>query len=440
LSSTPQVINKALFASVRAKDPALWNFFDQLANAIQGLTNASGGVGGTTLTDIINNITNIVTTSTGAVGIELPNDSTLGTGNNLFCTISPLGKAIFPTATQTSKIIGAVDSGGGISGNATIAIDGIATIRFDSLGTIGNYVILSPTLAGFGQDAGNTYPTSGQVLGRILNPNSKGINFYDILIFGPEILGYTPGGGSGIVQSTQITNDTSGTTNKLFCIITTNGKVITALTTTKEGIVGPVTTGGGTSGLATIAISGIATVTLDNTGVKGDYVIPSTITAGQGHDFGSAYPASGQVLGIVLSNVSGSDYSILLFGPEIIANTTRVINYTFDGQGVTLVAGTSPAFAFAIPQGGKIKKWSIASDGTCTIEVYRKAAGTATPGPLDTINTSGLQLISAGTGIQSSTLTDFTSTTLVYNDWLVIALTVVSGATQVNFGLEVQCP
>ncbi len=112
------------------------------------------------------------------------------------------------------------------------------------------------------------------------------------------------------------------------------------------GAVGITTTGAGTSGSTTISYMGSTSCVFDGPTVAGDYVQISSATAGDCHDTGSlSYPASGQVVGRVLStNSAGGTYTLDLFSAEI-----KLPSLTA-GAGVTVV-----------PSGGTV---TIAADTT----------------------------------------------------------------------------
>lgn len=239
------------------------------------------------------------------------------------------------------------------------------------------------------------------------------------------------------------TNDAAGTAVKKFCILTAIGTVKTALMSSTGGVQGVVVSGAGTSGNPSVAIGGIATVTFDGSATAGHYVQLSATNAGEGHDAGATYPTSGQVLGIVIGLVSGSDYSIAVFGPEIRGDAdvsaTRAIAYCFDGNGAALTATQS--VAFRVPYACTIASWSInakSSDSgpTATIKVWKIASGTASPSVANSINTSGVQL-TTGTAVTSTTLSDFTTLAIAAGDYVVIQLSAVANATQIGFTLGV---
>lgn len=92
---------------------------------------------------------------------------------------------------------------------------------------------------------------------------------------------------------------------------------------------------------------------------------------------------------------------------------------------------------FVATMAGTITAWNIVVDtGTATVKVWKIATGTAAPTSANSINTSGVS-ISTGTAIRSTTLSDFTTTTVTANDIFGFEITAVSGATRIDFQLEI---
>lgn len=112
--------------------------------------------------------------------------------------------AVIIGTTDTGSMMGIVESGAGTTGNTHIVMGGENLCVFDGATTAGDYVQASTTTAGDCHDAGSTYPTSGQILGRVLSTNGGG-GTYRLAIYPSEIRG-SSGGGSGT-----ITSSTTGT-------------------------------------------------------------------------------------------------------------------------------------------------------------------------------------------------------------------------------------
>lgn len=107
-----------------------------------------------------------------------------------------------------------------------------------------------------------------------------------------------------------------------------------------------------------------------------------------------------------------------------------------DGGGATISTGKISGY-FTCPFAGTISAWNIAVDtGTITIKVWKIATGTAVPTSANSINTSGISL-SSNTYIRSTTLTDFTSTTVTAGDIFAFNIEAVSGVTQMTVQLEI---
>jgi hypothetical protein len=272
--------------------------------------------------------------------------------------------AVRTATTDTGGAIGIVTAGAGTTGSATVQFIGWASCVFDGATTAGNYVQISSTVAGNCKDAGATYPTSGQVIGRVLSTNGAG-GTYTIDLYSSEIEpsalsgsgtsnNYTKWTGtSSLGNGTFLTEDanflkTSGpfdlttksivierpndgvtgtTVNRLAKVDSAgNAVIVTTSAADQTAVIGCVIGGAGTTGNAQIAVAGQVSCLFDNTATtSGDYVVVSSATAATLNDAGSTYPASGMVLGRVLStNAScGSPpcgpYAVLLMTPDVSA-------------------------------------------------------------------------------------------------------------------------
>ncbi len=112
----------------------------------------------------------------------------------------------------------------------------------------------------------------------------------------------------------------------------------------------------------------------------------------------------------------------------------RGFGASFDGGGVALSSGLTAYLS--VPTGGTITAWTILVDaGTCTIKVWKIAAGTAIPTVSNNINTSGVA-ISTGTAVHSTTVSDFTTVTVTNGDIVGVHLQAVASATQIYFSVE----
>ena len=119
---------------------------------------------------------------------------------------------------------------------------------------------------------------------------------------------------------------TTGTTiNDLVKLTGDPATAVITATTDTQGAIGVVMGGAGTTGNALIATSGTARCGFDNATTAGDYVQISGSVAGGCHDVGASYPASGQVVGQVMStHGSAGAYTVLLFGTNSVAAAPTV--------------------------------------------------------------------------------------------------------------------
>jgi hypothetical protein len=134
-------------------------------------------------------------------------------------------------------------------------------------------------------------------------------------------------------QSNRLVFANAGTTgtvlNKLTKLTGAPSTAVRAATTDTSGVIGVTVGGAGTTGNATVQLSGSVPCVFDGATTAGDYVQISSSTAGDCHDTASSYPSSGQVIGRVLStNGSGGTYTMQLFPAEISATAGSVGSVT----------------------------------------------------------------------------------------------------------------
>lgn len=114
----------------------------------------------------------------------------------------------------------------------------------------------------------------------------------------------------------------------------------------------------------------------------------------------------------------------------------RTLGWGF-GDAVTGAALTTSEVGYiTVPFACTISGWHIMLDaGTATLKTWRVNGGTALPTVANSINTSGVA-ISTGTKVDSSTVSDFTSTAIAVNDTLGFSLSAVATAKQLTFQLD----
>lgn len=115
----------------------------------------------------------------------------------------------------------------------------------------------------------------------------------------------------------------TGTTTNKLAKINTDGTVVITATTDTVGAIGPVLSGAGTTGSATILLIGSASCVFDNATTAGDYVTISSSTAGDCHDAGSTYPSLTSVLGVVTQTNGSPGTNTVIFDTPDIMNTSN---------------------------------------------------------------------------------------------------------------------
>jgi len=108
------------------------------------------------------------------------------------------------------------------------------------------------------------------------------------------------------------------------------------------------------------------------------------------------------------------------------------------GNSSALTVASTTTTYLRVPFACTIKDYSLMIDaGTITVKFWKVATGTAIPTSGNSINTSGVS-ISSGTAIRSTTLSDFTTTTVAANDFMAMNVTAVATAKFVNGVLSCQ--
>lgn len=119
--------------------------------------------------------------------ITVPNESGTGTVLNSLAKITGApSTAIVTSAGDTSGQVGIVIGGAGRTGVALLSLCGLVPLNIDGATVAGDYIAISAGSNGKGTDVGATYPTSGDVIGRVLTTN-VGAGQYIIDQFPPEM-------------------------------------------------------------------------------------------------------------------------------------------------------------------------------------------------------------------------------------------------------------
>jgi hypothetical protein len=157
-----------------------------------------------------------------------------------------------------------------------------------------------------------------------------------------------------------------------------------------------------------------------------------TQTQGSSYDWVETTPGSGTFT----FNVAPPTGSTVLAYYLIASTTTSIPNtqpHGFTTSG-TVVTGKTKGF-YTHPVAATLVGWNFAVDaGTATVTIWKVAAGTAVPTVANSISTSGVS-ISTGTAVQSTTMTDFTTTAVTANDIFAYNISAVSGVGEITFEL-----
>lgn len=189
------------------------------------------------------------------------------------------------------------------------------------------------------------------------------------------------------------------------------------------------------------------TQTLTNKSIAGSEVNSGTVAAAQMPALtGDATAAAGTAATTVVK-VNGVSYPaspathtqpvVTASNTVSYASTNRSIGWSFGDVATGSALTTSEVGYLTVPFACTIVGWHIMVDsGTATIKVARVNGGTALPTiGSNSISTSGVA-ISTGTKVDSTTVTDFTSTAVAQNDTLGIFLTAVSGPKQLTYQID----
>jgi hypothetical protein len=159
------------------------------------------------------------------------------------------------------------------------------------------------------------------------------------------------------------------------------------------------------------------------------------VTAGQGTDTLTVTRAQ-EGTSASNKNTGGATYTMTLsFTAKMLSDiellSTQAHGFTISG---TIATGKTSGF-YTHPHIATLVGWNFAVDaGTATVTIWKIAAGTAVPTVANSISTSGVS-ISTGTAVQSTTMTDFTTTAVTANDIFAYNISAVSGVGQMTFEL-----
>lgn len=211
-----------------------------------------------------------------STNVKVPNESSIGTQQSHLAALDG-NRARITVGGENYGILGVVVAGAGTTGDAEVAISGVANCQFAGNTLAGNYVQMNPVVFGRCYDVGSSYPTSGQVVGRVL-ATTTGSAIVPVMLFGPEVRGgssissvsagngLTGGGSTGNVSlsisscpNNQILKSNGGTWSCALDVDTNSGGTVMSITA------GSGLTGGTITDDGTIAVdSSVARKDIDN--------------------------------------------------------------------------------------------------------------------------------------------------------------------------------
>jgi hypothetical protein len=344
------------------------------------------------------------------------NNTVTGTTVNKMACDDGTGKVIicpFASSTTDEPVGVAVAANGatpGTTGSTGICIIGFCSVIFDNAATAGHYAQVSTSVNGDLTDVGATKPTNGQVYYYIFTGNA-GAGTAAVIrnLTGSEL------NASAIGRNVQINVNGTATTKEIKDFNATtpaagaNNQNLT-IQTSSSGLTDSISI---EVPQATTGQAGIVKLAGDLGGTMNS---PSVLKVN-----GAVVPTSAAFVG-----TNGSNQFIAATNPHGIAFTIG------DPGGSALTAAATTTSYITVPFACTISAYNLAIDaGTITVKFWKIATGTAIPTSANSINTSGVG-ISSGTAIHSTTLSDFTTTTVAANDIMAMNVTAVATAKFVN--------
>lgn len=241
--------------------------------------------------------------------------------------------------------------------------------------------------------------------------------------------GYAPTAGSGLTL-----NLGKGTANCLGVLVEYAGGTLTMTNSTTNYVYL-------NTASSCVPASNTSAFSASNSWIAKVTTAGGVITAIDDVRTGFLAPGTGAGLGTVTTSGSPASPQFTCFsGSTAITNCTipRAISFTIGdpSNSTALTSGSTTTDYVTVPFGCSIAAFNVLIDtGTITVKFWKIATGTAIPTSSDSINTSGVS-ISSGTAIHSTTLSDFTNTTVAANDILAMNVPTVSGAHYVNGVLQ----
>jgi hypothetical protein len=151
---------------------------------------------------------------------------------------------------------------------------------------------------------------------------------------------------------------------------------------------------------------------------------------------GGVTPATALPSGITATTQSADDNSTKVATTAYVDRIKiRTITFTFGAAEGSALSSSITRYV-TVPFGCTVSAYNLLADaGTFTVKFWKIASGTAIPTVSNSISTSGVSL-ATGTALHSTTLTDFTTTTVTPNDIVAANITAVATSKMVQVQLE----
>jgi hypothetical protein len=121
---------------------------------------------------------------------KIDNDTTTGTTSNLLVKLSTGGKGVVTATGDLGGAIGVAGFNAGKVGKTWTATIGVTNCQFDNQTVVADYAVIGT--AGQCHDAGASYPSGVQVLGRVIGANTGAGTMAQVYLFGTEARGIGP--------------------------------------------------------------------------------------------------------------------------------------------------------------------------------------------------------------------------------------------------------
>lgn len=371
----------------------------------------------------------------GGYDWQSPNNASPGTVLNKMACDDGTGKlqtCAFATA-ATNNPVGVATTGigaaPGTTGNTAICFIGFCKVFFDNAATANHFAQLSTTVNGDLHDTGlTTPPTNGQPYWYVFAANSGANTVGTVRDLSPSELSAVAVNGGG--KSTILINGSN--TQPRVNFTTSGGLTLTPTDSGNTTTVAFTLSGSGVTNIATTGpITGGPITTTGTIACATCVTAASALTSGQ-------ILAGGGGQAIAVSNLTGD---VTTSG-----SMTTTLGSAFKQRGLSfsigipggsaLTAASTTTDYLTVPFACTISAYNLNIDaGTITVKFWKVATGTAIPTSGNSINTSGVG-ISSGTAIHSTTVSDFTTTTVTANDIMAMNVTAVATAAFVNGVLQ----